>query len=181
LLAAGEALTIPAIQIGRDPMTVMLGSEWTFEAEESWAKIPDEIVLGDCAAVGVHSKDNVYAFNRGDHPIAVFDSEGNLLRTWGEGIFTRPHCEPHGVHVAPDDAIWLTDDGDHTVRHCTLDGRVLMTLGIPGKPSPFMSGEPFHHCTHTALSPECGHLYISDGYSNARIHKYTVDGKLLKS
>src|SRR5215469_15560153 len=50
-----------------------------------------------------------------------------------------------------------------------------------GKPSPFMSGEPFHHCTHTALSPECGHLYISDGYSNARIHKYTVDGKLLKS
>src|SRR5215468_4894091 len=155
--------------------------EWTFEVEENWAKVPDEIALGDCAAVGVDSKDNVYAFNRGEHPIAVFDNDGNLLRTWGEGMFTQPHCEPHGVHVAPDDTIWLTDDGDHTVRHCTLDGRVLMTLGIPGKPSPFMSGEPFHHCTHTALSPECDHLYISDGYSNARIHKYTVDGKLLKS
>ena len=72
-------------------MTVMLGNgEWTFEVEESWAKIPDEIVLGDCAAVGVDSKDNIYAFNRGEHPIAVFDNEGNLLRTWGEGIFTRP-------------------------------------------------------------------------------------------
>ena len=48
-------------------MTVTLGSgEWTFEVEESWAKIPDEVVLGDCAAVGVDSKDNVYAFNRGD-------------------------------------------------------------------------------------------------------------------
>src|SRR2546426_293173 len=159
-------------------MAERLGSgEWSFEVQESWAKIPDEIVLGDCAAVGVDSRDNVYAFNRGDHPVAVFDKDGNLLRTWGEGVFTRPH----GVHVAPDDTIWLTDDGDHTVRHCTLDGKVLMTLGVPGKPAPFMSGEPFHRCTHTALSPQCDQLYISDGYGNARIHKYTIDGKLQKS
>jgi hypothetical protein len=73
-----------------------------------------------------------------------------LLRTWGEGVFHRPH----GVHMGPDDTIWLTDDGDHTVRKCTLDGKVLMTLGIPGEPKPFMSGEPFHRCTHTALSPQ---------------------------
>ena len=79
-------------------MAERLGSgEWSFEVQESWAKIPDEIVLGDCAAVGVDSKDNVYAFNRGDHPVAVFDKDGNLLRTWGEGLFPRPH----GVHVAP--------------------------------------------------------------------------------
>ena len=159
-------------------MAERLGTgEWSFDVEEDWAKIPDEIVLGDCAAVGVDSKDNVYAFNRGDHPIAVFDKAGNLLRTWGEGVFTRPH----GVHMAPDDTIWLTDDGDHSVRRCTLDGRVLLTIGIPGKPSPFMSGEPFHRCTHTALSPQCDHLYISDGYGNARIHKFTVNGKLLNS
>ena len=114
-------------------MTERLGKgDWTFEVQESWAKIPDEIVLGDCAAVGVDSKDNVYAFNRGDHPVAVFDKAGNLLRTWGEGVFTRPH----GVHVAPDDTIWLTDDGDHTVRHCTLEGKILMTLGVPGNVPP---------------------------------------------
>ena len=159
-------------------MAERLGSgEWSFEVQENWARIPDEIALGDCAAVGVDSKDNVYAFNRGDHPIAVFHKDGNLLRTWGEGVFSRPH----GVHMAPDDTIWLTDDGDHTVRHCTLDGRVLLTIGIPGKPAPFMSGKPFHRCTHTALSPQCDRLYISDGYGNARIHKFTVDGKLLSS
>ena len=55
--------------------------------------------------------------------------------------------------MGPDDTIWLTDDGDHTVRKCTLDGKVLMTLGIPGKPKPYMSGQPFHRCTHTALAP----------------------------
>ena len=84
---------------------------------------------------------------------------------------------PHGVHMAPDDTIWLTDDGDHTVRQCTLDGKVLLTIGIPGKPAPYMSGEPFHRCTHTALSPQCDYLYISDGYGNSRVHKYTPDGK----
>jgi DNA-binding beta-propeller fold protein YncE len=141
-------------------MAVQLGSgEYTFEVNENWAKAPDEITLGDCAAVGVDRQNRVYAFNRGEHPVAVFDAEGNLLRTWGEGVFHRPH----GVHMGRDDTIWLTDDGDHTVRKCTLDGKVLMTLGIPGEPKPFMSGEPFHRCTHTALSPR-GELYVSDGY-----------------
>jgi DNA-binding beta-propeller fold protein YncE len=105
-------------------MGVQLGSgEHTFEVNENWAKVPEEITLGDCAAVGVDRQNRVYAFNRGEHPVAVFDAEGNLLRTWGEGVFHRPH----GVHVGPDDTIWLTDDGDHTVRKCTLDGKVART------------------------------------------------------
>src|SRR5499425_1120445 len=158
-------------------MVVQLGSgEWSFEVNENWAKTPAEITLGDCAAVGVDRLNRVYAFNRGEHPVAVFDAEGNLLRTWGEGVFHRPH----GVHMGPDDMIYLTDDGDHTVRKCTLDGKVLMTLGVPGEPKPYMSGEPFHRCTHTALSPQ-GDLYVSDGYGNARIHKYTPDGTLVSS
>jgi len=57
---------------------------------------------------------------------------------------------------------------------------VLLTIGIPNKPAPFMSGEPFHRCTHTALSPK-GEIYVSDGYGNACVHKYTPDGKLLKT
>jgi hypothetical protein len=43
-----------------------------------------------------------------------------------------------------------------------------------------MSGEPFHRCTHTALSPK-GEIYVSDGYGNAKVHKYSPDGKLLLS
>ena len=108
--------------------------------------------------------------------MVVFDRDGNFLRSWGEGVFRRPH----GVHMAPDDTVWLTDDGDHTVRHCTLEGKVLLTIGVPGEPTPYMSGEPFHRCTHTALSPQ-GDLYVSDGYGNARVHKFAPDGKLLMS
>ena len=106
----------------------------------------------------------------------VFDHNGNFLRSWGEGSFTRPH----GLHMGPDDALYCTDDGNHIVRKYTLDGKLLMTIGIPGDPSPRYSGRPFNRCTHTALSPR-GDIYVSDGYGNARIHKFSPDGKLLLS
>jgi len=159
-------------------MPVILGAgAHRYEVVEGWAKLPPgQEFNADVAAVGIDRQDRVYAFNRGAHPMVVLDREGNFLRSWGEGVFKRAH----GVHVAPDDTLWLTDDGDHTVRHCTLDGKVLLTLGVPGKPTAYMSGEPFHRCTHTALSPQ-GDLYVSDGYGNSRVHKYSPDGRRLMS
>ena len=107
----------------------------------------------------------------------VFDKDGKFLRSWGEGVFPRAH----GITMGPDDTIFCTDDGDHTVRHCTLDGKVLMTLGISGQPAPFMSGNPFHRCTHLAIDPQNGDFYVSDGYGNARVHRYSADGELILS
>jgi DNA-binding beta-propeller fold protein YncE len=159
-------------------MAVILGAgAYRYEVVEGWAKLPPgQEFNADVAAVGVDRQDRVYAFNRGAHPMVVLDRDGNFLRSWGEGVFKRAH----GVHMAPDDTLWLTDDGDHTVRRCTLDGKVLLTLGVPGTPTAYMSGEPFHRCTHTALSPQ-GELYVSDGYGNARVHKYAPDGRRLTS
>ena len=93
-------------------MSVILGSgEFRYRVVEDWAKLPDGWEFMDVAAVGVDSKDQVYVFNRGDHPMMVFDLDGNFLRSWGEGVFSRAH----GLHVGPDDSLYLTDDGDHTV------------------------------------------------------------------
>ena len=159
----------------KKPLTVGSG-EYRYELVEDWAKLPPGWSFREVGSVGTDGNDNVYVFNRGEHPMMVFDRDGNFLRSWGEGVFPRAH----GLHVAPDDTLWLTDDGDHSVRHCTLDGKVLLTLGVPGKPTPYMSGEPFHRCTHTALAPN-GDLYVSDGYGNSRVHKFSPDGKLLMS
>jgi DNA-binding beta-propeller fold protein YncE len=161
----------------RNAMTVTGGSgDFSYRFEENWAKLPDGWTFTDVAAVAVDRNDQVYVFNRGAHPMIVFDRDGNFLRSWGEGTFTKPH----GVHIGPDDYIYCTDDGDHTVRKCTLDGKVVLEIGVPKKPSPYFSGLPFHRCTHTALSPK-GEIYVSDGYGNARVHKYAPDGKLIKS
>jgi len=158
-------------------MSTILGAgDYTYRAVVDWAKLPDGWALTDVASVAVDSKDRVYAFNRGAHPMIVFDRDGNFLRSWGEGLFSRAH----GLSIDDDDNLYCTDDGDHTVRKCTDDGRVLLTIGLPERPTPFMSGEPFNRCTHTALSPS-GEIYVSDGYGNARVHKYTPDGRLIRS
>ena len=158
-------------------MTTILGTgEHRYRVVEDWAKLPKGWEFKDVAAVGVDSKDRVYCFNRGEHPMMVFDREGNFLRSWGEGTFPRAH----GLFIDAEDNLYCTDDGGHFVRKCTPEGKVLLEIGVPGQPSPYMSGLPFHRCTHTALSPK-GEIYVSDGYGNARVHKYSPDGKLLFS
>jgi len=158
-------------------MSTTLGDgKYRYEVIADWAKLPDGWEFLDVAAVAVDSKDRVYVFNRGQHPMIVFDRDGKFLRSWGEGLFKRAH----GIHIGPDESLYCTDDGDHTVRKCTLEGKVLLTIGVPEKPSGYMSGQPFNRCTHTALSPR-GDIYVSDGYGNSRVHKYSPDGKLLLS
>ncbi len=158
-------------------LSVILGSgEYRYRVVDSWAKLPDNWAFMDVAAVAVDSKDQVFVFNRGEHPMVVFDRNGNFLREWGKGLFSRAH----GLHIGPDDMLYCTDDGDHTVRKITPEGKVILEIGIPGEPAPFMSGEPFHRCTHTALSPD-NHIFVSDGYGNACVHKYSPDGKLIKT
>ncbi|MSO76634.1 MAG: hypothetical protein EXQ87_06950 [Alphaproteobacteria bacterium] len=154
--------------------SIMGSGAYQYEFVEGWGKLPDGWLYGEVAAVGVDSKDNVYVFNRGAHPMIVFDREGNFLRSWGEGIFHRAH----GIHVGPDDTLYCTDDGDHTVRLFTTMGKLRLEIGVPEKPAGYMSGQPFNRCTHTALSPE-GDIYVSDGYGNSCVHKYSPDGKRL--
>ena len=144
---------------------------------DNWGNLPDGWTYKEGTSVDVDSKDQVYVFNRGTCPMVVCDSEGNVLRTWGEGVFSNPH----GVTIAPDDTVFCVDNGDSTVRQLTPEGKVLMTLGTPNCPSPKMSGIPFSKPAHVAFDKRTGDFYVADGYSNARVHKYTPDGQLLFS
>jgi hypothetical protein len=150
--------------------------DFTFRALPDWVQLPDGIVLGDVAGVAIDARDRAYLFNRGDHPVVVLEADGSFVTSWGHGVFTNAH----GAHIGADQAIYLTDNGDHTVRKFSLDGRLLLTIGEPGKPAPHMSGKPFCRCTHTALAPN-GDIYISDGYGNAAVHKYDPAGRHLMS
>ena len=160
-------------------MAMTLGSaNLVFEPVEGWEKLPEGWSLVDVAGVAVDSADNVYLFNRGGHPVIVLDRDGNFLKSWGEGVFTK---RTHGIHISPDDAVYCVDDGLHTVQKFTLDGTHLMTLGTPNQPSPKWAGQPFNRPTHIAVSPRTGDLYVSDGYGNCRIHKFSPDGRHILS
>ena len=154
-----------------------LGSgEYTYEVSgDNWGELPDGWIYQEATAVAVDSSDNVYVFNRGGHPVIVFDSDGKFLRSWGEGIFDTPH----GITIGPDDSVYCVDNGDSTVRKLTTDGKLIFTLGDPGNPAPAMSGKPFNRPTHVGVDPRNGILYVADGYSNAHVHTYDPDGNYL--
>ncbi len=166
--------------------------KYTYELVDGWAKYPKDWSILDVGGIAIDKQDRVYVFNRGAHPLLIFDREGNFQSTWGEGLFKRAH----GSCIDPEGNIYCTDDYNHTVRKFTPDGKLLMTLGTEDKPSDsgyvkkfdfFCSlatitraGGPFNRPTGIAMGPS-GNLYISDGYGNAQVHKFSGDGKHLLS
>ena len=158
-----------------------------YRADDQWAKLPEGFRWSEANAVAVDSLDHVYIFNRGEHPVMVFDRDGRLLESWGEGMFRRPH----GICIAADESVYCTDDLGHTVHKFSPDGELLLTLGVDGVPSDTgatsidyrtitHAGPPFHFPTNVAIAPT-GEIYVSDGYGNARIHIFSEEGKHLHS
>jgi len=164
---------------------VIVGTgKFRYEALADWERLPSGWDFLEVVGVATDSRDRTYVFNRGEHPLIVFDSDGRFLTSWGEGLFVRPH----GIFAGPDDAVYCTDDRDHTVRKFTTDGRLLMTLGTRGSPSDTgvinndyrtiaKVGPPFNLPTNLALSSN-GEMYVTDGYGNARVHKFSAEGDL---
>ena len=158
-------------------MVTLGNDDYIYEVSgENWGQLPEGWFYKEATSVDVDSKDNVYVFNRGNHPMIVFDTEGNVLRSWGEGdVFTNPHA----VTIAPDDTVWCVDNQDHSIRHFTPEGKLLMTLNEKKQHAPAMSGEPFCSPTRVAIDPRNGDILVADGYGNARVHRFSPDGKQL--
>jgi len=165
------------------------GSSLTFELVPNWEQLPAGWSHGDVAGVACDSSDRVYVFNRGEHPVIVYEPDGRFIKSWGEGIFTRPH----GISIVGDVA-YCADDTDHTVRALTLDGEVLWTLGTLNVPSDSgyspvgranltsikRGAGPFNRPTRLAVAPG-GDFYVSDGYGNARVHHFSAGRELIRS
>jgi DNA-binding beta-propeller fold protein YncE len=161
--------------------------KYRYQAVVHWEQLPPGWSFVEVAGVATDSLDRVYVFNRGAHPVIVFDRDGKFLKSWGEGIVVRAH----GIHIGPDDVVYLTDDLDHTVRKFTTDGKLLQTLGTSGQPSDTgivgidyrtirRPGLPFNRPTNVALTADGG-LLVTDGYGNCRVHRFTADGNLVES
>jgi len=159
------------------PGPVVLGQgDYRYEVSgENWGRRPEGWIYREATAVAVDQRDRVFVFNRGTAPMTVFDTDGNMLDSWGQGMFSNPH----GITVAPDGTLFCVDNGDSTVKKFTPEGRLLMTLGEANNPSPPMSNRPFCYPTHVGVDPRTGDFYVSDGYSNAAVHKYSPEGRHL--
>lgn len=163
-----------------------------YEVIEDWAKVPSHITLL-AAAVTVDAQDRVYCFNRSkEHPVVIFDRDGNFLDAWGAGLFEFPHI----IRADKDDNLWIVDRDLAQMMLFTKEGKLLRTIGKPRhrsdtgvSPTNFRSdaylevthgGGPFNlPCDIDVASDGC--LFVADGYGNARVHKFAPDGTLMFS
>ncbi len=166
-----------------------MANGFRYEVIEGWEQLPAGYVHRDVDGVAVDSQDRVYLVTRSDARVIVYERDGTFVTSWGEDIFTP---RTHGITVGPDDSVYTVDDGDHTVRKFTPEGEQIMVIGTPGVPSDTgydkekgltsiaRGGPPFNRPTNVAIASN-GELYVCDGYGNARVHRFTADGKLVHS
>ena len=154
---------------------------------EDWPQLPEGVTVQEVVAVACDSEGQVFVFNRGSHPILIFDRSGRFV----DSHTTIPMARPHGITIGPDDTVYCVDDFDHTVKMLSPTGQLLLTLGKSGEFSDTgavaidyrtikQAGPPFNYPTDLAVAPS-GELYITDGYGNARVHRFSPEGNLLDS
>ncbi len=136
--------------------------------------MPEGWKFGRVSAVALDSARNVYVFHRGAKadPVVVFDPQGKFLRSWGKGVFSNPH----GIRIDRNDHVWVTDTGYHQVMEFTKEGKLLRTLGTKGKAG--ATHDTFNRPTDVAFLPN-GDFFVTDGYGNSRVVKFSHDGKYL--
>ncbi|KAI1905165.1 hypothetical protein AGOR_G00013330 [Albula goreensis] len=163
-----------------------------------WPEV--QLKLGQVSGLALDSDDNLVIFHRGDHRWGVnsFDNQriyqqrslgpiqystilvvdpakGAVLKASGRNMFYLPH----GITTDKNNNYWVTDVALHQVFKLGGEGgdKPLIVLGQAFEPG----SDKDHFCqpTDVAVDPLTGNIYVSDGYCNARILKFSPEGKYL--
>jgi DNA-binding beta-propeller fold protein YncE len=163
-----------------------------YRSIEGWAKMPAGRTWGSTAGVAIDPDGtSVWVAERcganscaGSNldPVLKFDASGTLKQSFGRGMFVFPH----GIFVDRDGSVWVTDaqgkDGKgHQVFKFSADGRVLLALGKAGTPG---DGPDTFNAPSSVLVAPNGDIFVGDGHggnTNARIVKFSKDGKFIKT
>ena len=155
---------------------------YKYELVRDWAKFPAFFEFdglektGGVVDAACDSEDRVYVLCRANHPVMVFNPDGTFVGSWGEGHFRWPH----GIVIDSEGSVWVTDSQTHTVEKFTPNGKLLLRLGTRDWGTPLLRRAPFNMPTGLAVGPD-SNLFISDGYANYLVHKFSPDGRLVKT
>src|SRR5881296_3813632 len=153
-----------------------------YRVAEGWPQLPSAMKFGGVISTDVDARGNIWVFHRNDPPILQFAPSGQLLKSFGVGMFVQPH----GMAIDRDGNIWVTDaqnkDGKgQQVIKLSPDGKVLMRLGKAGVAAE--GPDTFNGPTDVVIAPN-GDIFVSDGHvmnANGRIVKFSKDGKFIKT
>jgi DNA-binding beta-propeller fold protein YncE len=178
--------TLLAVVLGTVPVAAAPSGN-RYEVVHGWPVLPDGEMLGQTSGVAVDSHGNVLVFHRADRrwreplkldaiklpTLILLDGRtGETLKQWGSDLFALPH----GLTIDDHDNVWVTDVALNQVFKFSPDGKLLMTLGERGVAG--TDAGHFDKPTDVAVLAD-GSFYVSDGYGNSRVAKFTPEGKFL--
>jgi len=163
-----------------------------YRTVENWAKLPEGRSWGQVISADIdRDGKSIWVVERCGGtscaksdlaPVLKFDASGNLVKSFGAGMIVRPH----GLFIDKSNNIWVTDGdaengkGDQ-VFEFGQDGKVLLTLGKAGVAGD--GPDAFNKPSDVLVAPS-GDIFVADGHgpgSNARIVKFSADGKFMKA
>ena len=157
-------------------MTITIGAgQYVYEHHVDWARLPHGQAFQRPSAVAVDSRDRVYVFQRVGPPILVFDRDGYFLDAWPRRAGELE--DAHHIFISPSDDVYLADRDAHQVLKYTTDGKLVMSLGTRHRAE---MQAPFNHPSDIAVSAS-GNIYVSDGYGNSSVHRFSADGRYISS
>ncbi len=166
-------LLVGAFTVGSSPAPAESDfANLEYAVDPGWPMLPPGWNFGEVAGVATDGRGHVFVFHRGEHPIMEFTPHGRLVRSWGEGMFIRPHA----IRVDPDGNIWTVDNDTHQVLKMDPSGRVRMVIGRRGESGE--GDELFNRPTDVAFAPN-GDFYVSDGYGNSRVVRFSKQGRYI--
>jgi peptidylamidoglycolate lyase len=174
-------------QAGKSNDVSNKSSAVTYELLKDWPQLPAGYLLSQVTGVGVNSKQHIFLFHRagrewqepfadslisGNTILELDPTSGKLLDSWGANLFIMPH----GLTVDNNDNIWVTDVALQQIFKFDSSGNLMMKLGeyrVEGNDSLH-----FNRPTDIAVCRD-GSFYVSDGYRNSRVVKFSADGHYL--
>ncbi len=172
-LIAASVLAVVCLPGCKSETAYKTKEAYMYEPVAVWDAESTGMELDKILGIGIDSNGRVYATaGKGDKGVLVFDAHGKVVDSWGQGFISK-----HGLRVI-DDKVWVTDRERHIVMQFTLDGKLLMTLGTES-----MSGlghNEFNMPSDIAIGPD-GDIYVSDGYTNSRVMRFSAEGKFKHS
>lgn len=151
----------------------------TYELIEGWAKLQAGVELGYSHGIVLDKQDRVHVFNQSTHAMAVFDIEGNFIRSWGEEFAAGAHDLVLNVEGGTE-YLYLVDYAIPAIVKTTIDGEeVLRVSGTPDRPDLYDADRPYKP-TGIAVTPS-GDFYVCDGYGQSYIHQYKANGEYVRS
>jgi len=158
---------------------VVIGQgEWRYRLVPGWASAAgEEVEIGHGHAMVQDRSGLLYLVNaHADHAVVVLDTEGNLIRYWGD--FTP---SAHGLTIVgegSEEYLFITDNSPNgAIWKTTLGGEVLLKIECPMESGLYASPNEFRP-SKTIVMPNRD-LVVLDGYGKDYVLRFDSKGKFL--